>query len=244
MWGGGYVIHPSHADKRVEHPHHVDANNTLFPLSQQDSLSQQKRDCDRSTIVVTDDVADKATDSVAVLLIFKHYTTMKKQNETVASVQNAQFAEADNVCTIRVTRCVPNTRYTHLLNVIGKSNNRVLKYALVGEERELSIIENSSMVSDVYIGSIVDKIVDKNPLYSFLYNMLEKDKEKIMFILPYLSLKVAQYQLKEGVEFTSPIDGEVRIPTHDTIKNYIVDVITHDGFNQIMDRMLNAIFQQ
>lgn len=216
----------------------------LFFLSHNKILfHNKKRDCDRSTIVVTDDVAAKATNSVAVLLIFKHYTTMKKQNETVASVQNAQFTEADNLCTIRVTRASVNPRFSHLLNLVGKSNGKVLKYAYTNDN-ELTVIDNSSVVSDVYIGSIIDKIVEKHPIYSFLYNMLEENKKQVLFILPYLSVKVAQYQIHEGVEFTSPIDGEARIPQHDSIKNYVVDVITHDGFVQIMDKMLDAIFQQ
>lgn len=166
---------------------------------------------------------------------------MKKQNETVASVQNA-FAEADNLCTIRVTRASVNPRFSHLFNLIGKSNGKVLKYAYTSDN-ELTVIDNSSVVSDVYIGSIIDKIVEKNPICGFLYNMLEENRNKVLFILPYISVKVAQYQLKEGVEFASPIDGEVRIPQHDTIKNYVVDVITHQGFDQIINKMLDAIFQ-
>lgn len=154
---------------------------------------------------------------------------MSKQDKAQVAEQNAtsKFANADNVCVIDVKRALKHDRYDAIVHLIGHENcNNSYVYAY-DDEHNLVLVQDSNCARNISLHAIIDGIVEHYPQYA-LINAL--DNAKLIGLIPYCQITLAQYIIRAQEEHVNPISGEATIFDISTIKSYVKDVKLKAGF--------------
>lgn len=154
---------------------------------------------------------------------------MSKTEKAQVAEQNAtsKFANADNICTIDVKRVVKHDTYDTIVHLIGYDNcNASYVYAWT-DDRDLVLIQDSNCARNVALHAIIEAIVDRYPHWAIIHSL---EPSKLIGLIPYCVITLAQYVVNAKEAHVNPITGEETVFDISTIRSYIKDVKLKPGF--------------
>lgn len=149
---------------------------------------------------------------------------MSKQDKAQVAEQNAtsKFANADNICTIDVKRVIKHDKYDTIVHLIGYDTCNASYIYAYDDNRDLRLVQDSNCARNISLYAIIDAIVERYPQYQ-LINAID-DTAKLVGLVPYCIITLAQYVINGRETHVNPITGEETIFDISTIKSYIKDV--------------------